>query len=99
AVVGLIDAAAGKDEFAGHEHHLVVSLADENFWDGGGAIDEDQRGGVYRAAIGVMIGFFSRLFSVAHCAPAAGLVFVAETVPLLRRILFVKSVHAQRPLH
>ncbi len=74
AVIRLVDTAAGKDELAGHEHHLVVALADQDFWDGGGAIDQDQRGGVNRSAIGVMIGFFLclfffDLFSLAHFAP------------------------------
>ena len=30
AVIGLVDTAAGKDELAGHEHDLVVALADQD---------------------------------------------------------------------
>ena len=76
AVVGFVDPAAGKDEFAGHEHHLVVALADQNFWRGGGAIDQDQRGGVDGSTIGVMVGFFLFFVSLAHFAPAAPFPFL-----------------------
>ncbi|OOQ90454.1 hypothetical protein PEBR_04025 [Penicillium brasilianum] len=46
AVVGLVDAAAGEDEFARHEHHLVVTLADQHLRLGAGTVDQDQRRGV-----------------------------------------------------
>jgi hypothetical protein len=63
AVVCLVDAPAGKDEFAGHEHHLVVAFADQNLWSGGGTVDQDQRGGVLGTEIRMMIGlFFFSLF-------------------------------------
>src|SRR4029077_1943734 len=39
AVVGLIDPAAGKDEFAGHEHHLVMPLADQTLRNRAAAVD------------------------------------------------------------
>src|SRR6266702_8351671 len=50
-------------------HHLVVAFADQNFWGGSGAIDQDQGGGVYRAAVGVMIGFFFFFYRLAHFTP------------------------------
>src|SRR5580698_3365905 len=58
AIVRLVDTATGKDEFAGHEYHLVVAFADENLCSGCGSIDQDQRGGVDGTAIGMMVGFF-----------------------------------------
>ena len=61
AVVGLVDAAAGENELAGHEHHLVVALADEHLRLGTGAIDQDQRRGILRPEIRVMIGFLFAL--------------------------------------
>src|SRR5450631_3946427 len=76
AIVCLVDATAGKDEFAGHEHHLVVAFADQNFWGDGGAIDQDQRGGVCGAAIGMVIGFFLFRYSLAHFTPAARFCFL-----------------------
>src|SRR3984957_12649019 len=81
AVVVLVNTAAGKDEFAGHEHHLVVAFADQHLRDGGGAIDQDQRGGVYRAAIGVVVGFLLFLYSLAHVTPAAPLRFLLVRSP------------------
>ena len=72
AVIQLVDAAARKHEFAGHEHHLVVALADQDFWDCAGAIDQDQRRGIHRPAIGMMIGlffFFDDACRFAHFAP------------------------------
>src|SRR5207237_10508567 len=46
AVIRPVDATAGKNEFAGHEHHVVVALARRNFWRGGATVDRDRRGGV-----------------------------------------------------
>src|SRR5205823_14141700 len=80
AVIRPVDATAGKDEFAGHEHHVVVALADQNLWRGGATVDQDQRGGVHRAPIGMVIGFLFDLFSLAHIAPGA-----------LSRFLFVDA--------
>ena len=71
AAVSCIDAAAGKDEFAGHEHHLVVASADQHFWHCAGAIDQDQRGGIDGTAIGVMVGFLSRSFRSRSSRPEA----------------------------
>ncbi len=100
AAVGLVDAAAGKDEFAGHEHHLVVALADQDLWRCGAAIDQDQRGGIDRAAIGVMVGFFLRYSRFRSWRAATRLlVVVVQANGLWFRVLLVKSMHAQRPLH
>src|SRR4029079_18137202 len=40
AVIGLVDAAAGKNIFARHEHNLVVALADQDLRLLAGAIDQ-----------------------------------------------------------
>src|SRR6202042_669568 len=61
----------------GHEHHLVVALADQNLRHSSAAIDQDQRGGILGAAIGMMIGFFFGLCSFAHLAPATPRAFLA----------------------
>jgi hypothetical protein len=53
-----------------------VALADQNFWNGRGAIEQNQRGGIDRAAIGVMIGFLFYLFRLAHRTPAAHFCFL-----------------------
>ena len=62
AVVRLVDAAAGKNIFARHEHHLVVALADQHLRLVAGAIDQDQRRRVLRPKIGMVIGFFFFLY-------------------------------------
>jgi hypothetical protein len=43
-----------------------VAFADQDFWHSGGSIDQDQRGGVDRAAIRVMVGFLLRTSGFAH---------------------------------
>jgi len=45
-----------------------VAFADQKLLGGGGAIDQDQGGGVYRAAVGVMIGFLL-FFTVSLISP------------------------------
>ena len=93
AVVGFIDASAGKDEFAGHEHHLVVALANQDFRHGSAAIDQDQRGGILGAAIGMMIGFFFVPCSFAHLVPPPLARFL-----LIRDLIYfsdsVRQIHA-----
>jgi hypothetical protein len=42
-----------------------MALADQNFWLVTGAIDQDQRRGVLRAEIRMVIGFFSSFTAVA----------------------------------
>ena len=72
AVVGLVDAAAGKNIFARHEHHLVVAFADQHLRLVAGAIDQDQRRGVLGPEIGMVIGFFFFFFggrSFGHSIP------------------------------
>ncbi len=82
AVVRLVDAAAGKNIFARHEHHFVVALADQNLRLVAGAVDQDQRGCILGPEIGMVIGFFSFLYGsrdVVHPIP----IFGALVVPAL----------------
>ena len=58
AVIVLVDAAAGEDELSGHEHHLVVALADQDFRTAA-AIDQDQRRRIAGAEIGMVVGFLA----------------------------------------
>ena len=102
AIIRLVDAPAGKDELAGHEHHLVVALADQHFWDRAGAIDQDQRRRIPRPVIGMVIGFL--LFRLLILVPAAvslisiPIVFIALNRRNTIRRVVVKAVHAQSPL-
>src|SRR6185312_9246197 len=84
--------AAGENEFSRHEHHLVVALAYQNLRRGGGTIDQDQRGGVHRAAVRVMVGFLFDLFSVAHLALGAIASLVCRRPTILSD--FVHQIHA-----
>src|SRR5205085_12280848 len=65
-VIRLVDAPAGKHEFARHEDDLVMPLADQHLWRGGVAIDQDHRRRVDRPPIRMMVGFFLFLFD-ARC--------------------------------
>src|SRR5207237_10117326 len=58
-LIVLGDTAAGEDELSGHEHHLVVALADQDFWNGAAAIDQDQCRRIPGAEIGMVIGFLA----------------------------------------
>src|SRR5882724_10411773 len=51
AVVRLVDAAAGENIFARHEHHLVVALADQDLRLVAGSVDQDQRRRVLRTKV------------------------------------------------
>jgi len=62
AVVRLVDASARENILARHEHHIVVALADQNFWLVAGAIDQDQRRGILGPKVRVVIGFFFFLY-------------------------------------
>ena len=64
-VVGLVDTATWKDVFAGHEHDIGVSFADQHFRDCSGAVDQHQGRGVARTLVGVVICFLADLH-VAH---------------------------------
>lgn len=76
AIVVLVDAATGEDELARHEHHLVVALADQDFWNGAAAINEDQGGSILWPKIRMVVGFLffvdffrCRLRHVRHLQP------------------------------
>ena len=47
-----------------------MAFADQNLRRRRGPIDQDQRGGIDGAAIGVMVGFFLVYVDFAHLAPA-----------------------------
>ena len=80
AVVGLVDAAAGKNIFARHEHHLVVALADQHLRLVAGAVDQDQRRRILGPEIGMVIGFFFFFYGgrgFGHSIPILMLLFVS----------------------
>ena len=63
----------GKTNLPGMNTTLSWRLPTRTFGVAAAAIDQDQRGGIHRAAIGVMVGFLfvlSRSLVFAHLAPA-----------------------------